>query len=77
MHIITSFRERFIPITRRSIIRHLMQEEGVLIDAERKIFEKFALALDGALTNRYHGTLEELKVSTGHQSFATTCWSLL
>ncbi|XP_064641773.1 transmembrane protein 143-like isoform X2 [Lineus longissimus] len=74
------YRERFIPITRRSIIRHLMQEEGVLTDAERQVFEKFALAIDGALTNRYYGTLEELKslfdpINPDKDTIATRQWN--
>ncbi|XP_041377097.1 transmembrane protein 143-like [Gigantopelta aegis] len=56
------YKERYIPITRRSVIRHLMQQEDFLNDKERKIFDDFALALDAAIVNKYHGILQELKI---------------
>ena len=56
------FREKFIPITRRSVMRHLMQEPGFLSEQELEHFEHFALALDSAIVNRYHYLLQELKV---------------
>ncbi|KAK6185030.1 hypothetical protein SNE40_007356 [Patella caerulea] len=55
------YRERYIPITRRSVIRHIMEEEEFLTEEEKKKFEDFALALDSALVNKYHGILQELK----------------
>ncbi|XP_067651664.1 transmembrane protein 143-like [Haliotis asinina] len=55
------YRERYIPITRRSVIRHLMQEEDFLTDEEKRKFDDFALALDSAIVNKYHGVLQELK----------------
>ena len=58
------FREKYIPITRRSMVRHLMQEEKMLTEEEVEGFESFALALDSAIVNRYHGLLQELKVLT-------------
>ncbi len=45
------------------MMRHLMTEKNFLTDAEFKKFEPFALALDSAIVNRYHGLLEELKVN--------------
>lgn len=56
------FRERFIPITRRSIVRHLIEEKDFLSEDEKKKYEDFALALDSAIVNKYHGILQELKV---------------
>lgn len=56
------FVERFIPISRRSLVRELM-EEDFLLESEKKQFEKFATALDAAIVNQYHGNLAELKVS--------------
>lgn len=55
-------RERYIPITRKSIIRFLMEEKDFLTDEEKKAFHDFALALDSAIVNKYHSILQELKV---------------
>ena len=59
----TYCREKFIPITRRSVIRHLMQEKNFLTEKEQKDFEKLALALDAAIINRHHDILQDLKVT--------------
>ena len=64
-------RERYIPITRRSILRFLLEEEGFLMTDEKKTFKEFALALDSAIVNKYHGILHELNVS--HQAFCMQC----
>ncbi len=65
--------ERFVPITRMSIIRHLMQEKNFLNPQELKKFEDFALALDAAIVNRHHDLLQELKVKKNTDS-DTFCW---
>ena len=57
------YRERYIPVTRKSIIRYLVEQEKFFNDEEKKKFEEFALALDSAIVNKYHGVLQELKVS--------------
>ncbi|XP_060553523.1 transmembrane protein 143-like isoform X2 [Ruditapes philippinarum] len=56
-----NYRERFIQVTRKSIIRHLMQKKDFLTQEELKVYEDFALALDTAIVNKYHGVLQELK----------------
>ncbi|KAK3778074.1 hypothetical protein RRG08_044690 [Elysia crispata] len=55
------YKERYIPITRHSIIRHLIQHKDFLTDAEKKIFPDFALAIDTALVNKYNTILQQLK----------------
>ncbi|KAL3858773.1 hypothetical protein ACJMK2_009026 [Sinanodonta woodiana] len=55
------YRERYIPITRRSIVRHLIAEKDFLTQDEKKFFTDFAVALDSAIVNRYHGVLQEVK----------------
>ncbi|XP_077982743.1 transmembrane protein 143-like isoform X2 [Glandiceps talaboti] len=55
------FKERFIPISRRSMMRNLLQEEKFLTDDEKGKFEEFAVRLDTAITNHYHSVLLELK----------------
>lgn len=56
------YKERYIPITRKSIIRQLMEEEYFLNDEEKKMFESFAVGLDTAIVNKYHGVLQDIKV---------------
>lgn len=56
------FRERFIPLSRRSLIRELMQQDDFLTEAERRRFEEFAIAMDNAISKQYHGVLAELKL---------------
>ena len=55
-------RERFIPLTRRTTVAYLMQDEAQLTSDERAHFEQFALALDGVIATKYSNTLQELKV---------------
>ena len=62
VHAVDVFKERFIPISRRSLVGQLMQQEDFLTDAERKRFEEFAVGLDNAIDHQYHGVLSELKV---------------
>ena len=40
-----------------------MEQEKFFNDEEKKKFEEFALALDSAIVNKYHGVLQELKAS--------------
>ena len=56
------YRERYIPITRQSIIRFVIEEQDFLTDEEKKLFPDFSVALDSALTNKYHHVLQELRV---------------
>ncbi|XP_074644094.1 transmembrane protein 143-like isoform X2 [Tubulanus polymorphus] len=39
-----------------------MQEKDFLMEDEKKIFERFSLGIDGAVVNKYHGILQELKM---------------
>lgn len=55
-------------MTRRTLIQHLLQEPIFLTDEEKKLFETFYLALDGAVINRHRGLLTELKVGPTHQT---------
>lgn len=54
--------DRFIPTTRRELTGRLMQEKGLITPEEGAKFERFAVALDGALTSRNYKTLADLKV---------------
>ena len=57
-----SRQEKFIPVTRRSLIRRLREEEGFLNWEERERLEAFAAALDARFSQRFLGTLGEAKV---------------
>ncbi|XP_076332714.1 transmembrane protein 143-like [Tachypleus tridentatus] len=53
-------RDYFIPLTSRSLVRHLL-EEDFFSQEEKKQMERLALALDGIAVNRYQGLVQELK----------------
>lgn len=55
-------REKFIPVTRRSLVRRLGEEENLLNWQEREKLETFASALDARFSQRLQGLLEETKV---------------
>ena len=55
-------REKFIPVTRRSLMRRLRDEEGLLNWEERDKLESFAAALDSHFSQRFQATLQEAKV---------------
>ena len=57
-------REKFIPVTRRSLMKRLREEEGLLNWEEREKLEVFAAALDTRFSQRFLGTLAEAKVYT-------------
>nr|XP_002735106.1 PREDICTED: transmembrane protein 143-like [Saccoglossus kowalevskii] len=72
-------RERFIPISRRSLMRNLLQEEKFFTEDEKKKFEEFAVSLDTAITNHYHSILVELKalfdpINPDKDTIATRKW---
>ena len=56
--------EKFIPVTRRSLVRWLGEEEGLLSWEEREKLEVFAAALDARFSQRFQGCLKEAKVNT-------------
>jgi hypothetical protein len=53
--------EKFIPVTRRSLVRWLGEEEGLLSWEEREKLEVFAAALDARFSQRFQGCLKEAK----------------
>lgn len=56
------YREKYIPITRRTLIRRIIEEKNLLTAQEQRKFDEFAIALDSAIVQEYHGVLNELKV---------------
>lgn len=57
-------KEKFIPVTRRSLMRQLREEDGLLNWEEREKLEIFASSLDAHFSQRFLGTLAEAKVYT-------------
>ncbi|XP_078609191.1 transmembrane protein 143-like isoform X1 [Branchiostoma floridae x Branchiostoma japonicum] len=56
------FPERFIPITRRSLVMRLMQRmEGIIPTTYLDHFSEFSDALDTAITDEYHKILIDMK----------------
>ena len=55
-------------MTRRSLLRRLREEEGLLNWQEREKLESFAAALDSCFSQRFLGTLEEAKVGVTQYS---------
>ncbi|XP_019640152.1 PREDICTED: transmembrane protein 143-like [Branchiostoma belcheri] len=56
------FPERFIPITRRSLVMRLMQRmDGIIPTTYLDHFSEFSDALDTAITDEYHKILIEMK----------------
>ena len=55
--------DRYIPITRRHLVRSLMEEANLLTGTERDNFARFAAALDAHLYQKYYEYMDKMKVS--------------
>ncbi|XP_013062063.2 transmembrane protein 143-like [Biomphalaria glabrata] len=55
------YKEQYIPITRQSLLRFLLQEKSFFTESELKLFPSFVLALDSTLVNKYHTVLTNLQ----------------
>ena len=55
--------DRYIPITRRHLVRSLMEETNLLTGTERDNFARFAASLDAHLYQKYYEHLDKMKVS--------------
>lgn len=55
--------ERFIPLTRRALLRMLMDEKEFLKTAEKQLMENVAASLDAKYSKRFYSILEHCKVS--------------
>lgn len=55
--------EKFIPVTRRTLVNKLVEEDGLLNWEERKLLESFAASLDAYYSQKFYALLEEAKVS--------------
>lgn len=55
-------KEKFIPVTRRTLVRRLVEEDGLLNWEERRLLESFAASLDAYYSQKFYALLEEAKV---------------
>ena len=55
--------EKFIPLTRQTLVSRLGQEEEMLTVDERNKLGQFAAALDAFISRRFYAQLERMKVS--------------
>ena len=55
-------RHNYIPMTRKSLAKRIMEEETLISPEDHTRFHEFAVALDHSVGRLYHGVLGELKV---------------
>ena len=54
--------EKFIPVTRRTLLRTLVEEKGFLENEEREKMESLGASLDAKYSQTFYSILEEAKV---------------
>ena len=54
--------ERFVPVTRRALVRHIYQHPDLLSSEGKRNFDQLALLLEDAITKQSNRIMEELKV---------------
>lgn len=57
--------EKFIPVTRRTLVNKLVEEDGLLNWEEKRLVESFAASLDAYYSQKFYALLEEAKVTEG------------
>ena len=55
--------EKFIPVTRRTLLRMIVEDKELLDSYQKKLMEKVAAAMDTKYSNRFYSILEQAKVS--------------
>lgn len=55
-------KEKFIPVTRRTLVNKLVEEDGLLNWEEKRLLETFAASLDTYYSQKFYSLLEEAKV---------------
>lgn len=55
------FREKYVPLTTRTLIRHLIQHKHSQNKESIDDFHQFAARLDSAVIKKYHGIFQDLK----------------
>ncbi len=54
--------EKFIPVTRRMLLRVLVEDKELLTSHQKMLMEKIAAALDAKYSKRFYSILEQTKV---------------
>lgn len=68
--------EKFIPVTRRTLVNKLVEEDGLLNWEEKRLMESFAASLDAYYSQKFYAILEEAKVRRG-KDWTTGMWERL
>ena len=55
--------ERFIPVTRRSLLQLLREDKSLLSSEDKQSLETLVASLDAKYSQRFYSILEETKVS--------------
>ena len=55
---------KFVPMTRKALIRRIVEDENLVNTKDRHYFQDLAVHLDKAIAGTFHGVLGELKVRT-------------
>lgn len=55
---------KFVPMTRKALIRRILEDENLVNTQDRHYFQDLAVHLDKAIAGTFHGVLGELKVWT-------------
>ena len=53
---------KFVPMTRKALIRRIVEDENLVNTEDRHYFQDLAEHLDKAIAGTFHGVLGELKV---------------
>ena len=53
---------KFVPMTRKALIRRILEDENLVDTQDRHYFQNLAVHLDKAIAGSFHGVLGELKV---------------
>ena len=56
------FRERFIPLTTKTLLRYIIQEKNLINPNDSKKFQHLAATLDNTIIKKYNNILHEMKV---------------
>ena len=59
--------ERYIPVTRKALVRSFLEDSSLLTGSERDNFAEFAAALDAHIYQKFYQMLDEMKV---HSKFS-------
>ena len=69
--------ERFIPVTRRALVRHIYQHPDLLSSEGKRSFDQLALLLEDAITKQSNRIMEELKVTSYNNEHGNSLISYL